>query len=67
MGMLGQNPWYPQCPHFSGWGVQSSLTRKIQYFLSACLWERGPLMLVCFNMHVSRESPIFGNAFSMAS
>ena len=35
------------------------------FFYLLVVGNRGPLLLVCSNVHVSGESSIFGNAFSM--
>ena len=44
-----------------------SVPRLEKYLICYLLVFRkeGPLMLACSNVHVSRESSIFGNAFNM--
>ena len=63
--MLGQRPWYPQCPLFFS-AEEISLSRLEKYrILDLLVVGNGePLILVCTNVRVTKGFSIFGNTFN---
>ena len=64
MGVIGQKPWYPQCPLFSIGEISFPRLEKYHIHYLIVVGNGGPLMLVCSNVHVSEGFSIFGNAFN---
>ena len=64
--MLGQNPWYPQCPLFLTREFVLPRLENTVFFYLTIVGNSGSLMLACSNAHVSGEYNISGVAFSAA-
>ena len=65
MGILGiKSHGTHNAPLFPAGEVDLPRLKKYRVFNLFVVGNGGPLMLTCSNMHVFRESSIFGNAFS---
>ena len=63
--MLGQKPWYPQCPSFFlAREISLPWLEKFRILYLLVVGNGGPLMLVFSNARVTGGFSIFGNTFN---